>query len=37
MKEPTGAQLLETLIKLLAEQNGVHIKCEVVTNERTDL
>ncbi len=31
--EPTGAQLLEILIKLLAEQNGVNITYEVKTNE----
>ena len=29
MKEPTGKDLLTTLIKLLAEQNSIHIKFEV--------
>ncbi len=33
MKEPTSTQLLETLIKLLAEQNGVNITYEVQTDE----
>lgn len=29
MKEPNGADLLQTLIKLLAEQEGVKITCEI--------
>lgn len=29
MKEPTGKQLLETLIKLYADQEGVKITCEI--------
>lgn len=29
MKEPTGKQLLETLLKLYAEQEGVKIKYEI--------
>lgn len=29
MKEPNGKDLLNTLIKLLAEQEGVKIKCEI--------
>lgn len=28
MKEPNGKDLLATLVKLLADQEGVHIKCE---------
>ena len=35
MKEPTGRQLLETLIKLYAEQEGVKIKYEIVEKEKT--
>lgn len=29
MKVPNGADLLRTLIKLYAEQNGVKITCEI--------
>lgn len=29
MKEPTGKQLLETLIKLFADQEGVKITCDI--------
>ena len=29
-KEPNGKDLLNTLIKLLAEQEGVKIKCEII-------
>ena len=29
MKEPNGADLLQTLVKLLAEQEGTTIKVEV--------
>ena len=28
-KEPNGKDLLSTLVKLLAEQEGVKIKCEI--------
>lgn len=33
MQEPRGTDLLATLVKLLAEQEGVKIKYEVETNE----
>jgi hypothetical protein len=33
MKQPNGKDLLETLIKLLAEQEGLKIKCEIVGGE----
>lgn len=33
MNEPTGKQLLETLIKLLEDQEGVKIKYEIVEKE----
>ena len=29
MKEPNGADLLRTLIKLYADQEGVKITCEI--------
>ena len=29
MKEPSGTDLLRTLIKLYAEQEGVKITCEI--------
>lgn len=29
MKEPNGKDLLQTLIKLFAEQEGVKITCEI--------
>lgn len=32
MKEPNGADLLRTLIKLYAEQEGVKITCEIIHN-----
>lgn len=32
-KEPTGTQLLDTLIKLLAEQEGVKITYEIETKK----
>ena len=35
MKKPDGKDLLNTLIKLLAEQEGVKIKCEI-TEGRTE-
>jgi len=31
MKEPSGIDLLKTLIELLADQEGVKIECELVT------
>lgn len=34
MKEPTGRQLLEMLIKLYAEQEGVKITCEIIKKEK---
>lgn len=34
MNEPNGKDLLQTLIKLLAEQEGVKIKCEITEGER---
>ena len=34
MKEPTGRQLLETLIKLLEDQEGVKIKYEIEVKEK---
>lgn len=36
MKGPKGKDLLEVLIKLLAEQEGVRIKCEVVEGDEED-
>ena len=33
MKEPTGKQLLETLIKLYADQEGVKITCDIHKKE----
>lgn len=33
MKEPTGKQLLETLIKLLEDQEGVKIKYKIEEKE----
>jgi hypothetical protein len=33
MKEPNGIDLLELLIKLYAQQEGVHIKCEFELKE----
>lgn len=35
MKEPRGADLLATLIELLAEQEGVKITYEIKEKERT--
>lgn len=29
MNQPNGKQLLETLVKLFAEQEGVNIACEI--------
>ena len=34
MKEPSGKQLLETLINLLAEQEGVKIKYVIEEKEK---
>ena len=34
MKEPSGKQLLETLINLLAEQEGVKITYEIEVKEK---
>lgn len=34
MKEPSGKQLLETLIKLYAEQEGVKIKYVIEEKEK---
>lgn len=36
MKEPTGKQLLETLLKLYAEQEGVKIKYEIEERKKQD-
>lgn len=35
MKKPNGKDLLNTLIKLLAEQEGVKIKCEITEGRRS--
>lgn len=34
MKKPNGKDLLNTLIKLLAEQEGVKIKCEIAEGRK---
>ncbi len=34
MKKPSGKDLLNTLIKLLAEQEGVKIRCEITEGRR---
>lgn len=36
MKEPNGADLLRTLIKLYAEQEGVKISCEIIHRRKDD-
>jgi hypothetical protein len=36
MKEPKGKELLETLIKLLSEQEGVRIRCEIEGDEEDE-
>ena len=34
MKKPNGKDLLNTLIKLLAMQEGMKIKCEITVGEK---
>ena len=36
MKEPNGADLLRTLIKLYSEQEGVKISCEIIHRSEND-
>lgn len=36
MKKPNGKDLLNTLIKLLAEQEGVRIRTEVIGGEENE-
>ena len=36
MKEPNGVDLLRTLIKLYAEQEGVKITCEIVHRSKDE-
>lgn len=35
-KEVNGKDILHTLIKLLAEQEGVKIKCEIVEGKKNE-
>ena len=36
MKKPNGKDILKTLVKLLAEQEGMKIRCEVVVGEENE-
>jgi hypothetical protein len=36
MNKPNGTDLLQTLIKLLAEQEGVTIQCETTGKEKDE-
>ena len=36
MEKPNGVDLLKTLVKLLAEQEGVKIDCKIETKENND-
>lgn len=36
MKEPNGKDLLKTLVKLLAEQEGLKIECEITEGKKNE-
>ena len=36
MEEPSGKDLLQTLISLLADQESVHIECEITERRKNE-